>query len=271
MIYIIIIIISMCISLRAYIRSKVESYYFYPDNGVNENHILESVIGNHRAILNTKNIIIDDEIEKNNNISKNALLIAHGNGGNIYNREGLIKTISEMYDGDIYCFEYPGYGACEGIVSMKGCIDECSWWIQHLSSRYRYIDLYGESIGGGIIMQTYKNLNNTLQNMIGTIYLQSTFCSIYHTIKDINYYLAKIYRLLLWKDDLNTLNILKDPICRNKRIVFIHSPDDEIISYDQACENYQECCSDNKLFFETNGTHNYTELSPNMFKHISKK
>jgi hypothetical protein len=267
MIYIIFIIIIMCFSISAYIRSKVESYYFYPVIGENENNALESVIDNHRAILYTKNIIIENnnELENNDNVVRNVLLVAHGNGGNVYNRKELIDYISKMYDGDIYCFEYPGYGACEGKASVKSCIAECLWWIRYLSTRYKHIDLYGESIGGGIIMQSYKNLNDSLQNIIGTIYLQSTFCSIYYTIKDMNHCIAAFYRLL-WKDDLNTLNILRDPICRNKRIVFIHSPDDEVISYDQACENYQECCSIKKLFFETMGSHNYTELSSDMFK-----
>lgn len=93
------------------------------------------------------------------------LIISHGNAGNIFNRVGLLDRLSH-YPGDIYCYEYDGFGPLgHKPVSIQNCRENHLFWLKYLKQHgYKHIDLWGESIGGGIVMETldYLQDNDTL-------------------------------------------------------------------------------------------------------------
>lgn len=224
-------------------------------------------------IAHTKNKIINISntyyaLTNNNSYklktNKSCLLISHGNGGNITNRDYLLEKLGS-FDCDIYCYEYPGFGKSPGSVSISNCVDTHIFWLDYLSKKYPRIDLWGESIGGGIVVETLCRLNKkthkNIINKINRIYLQSTFSSIYNVIKSINPSLAKFYYLLMF-DDLETGNNLShdDYISKFKgnEIIILHSKSDEIVPFKEAEINYKKCL-ENKLnvkLIETNGSHN---------------
>jgi esterase/lipase len=237
------------------INKYKEKLYFYPSSYI--------------APTNNKIVVINDIYYALTNATKlqtnkPCLLISHGNAGNITSRDILIDKLNN-YDGDIYCYEYPGFGNCPGSITITNCVDTHIFWLERLLQKYPKVDLWGESIGGGIIIETLcrldVNVHKNIINKINKIYLQSTFSSIYNVIKTINPYLSKLYYLLTF-DDLNNSDNLchEDFISKflNNEIIILHSKSDDIIPYSEAMINYKKC-KENKLnvrFIEIKGTHN---------------
>lgn len=181
------------------------------------------------------------------------LILAHGNAGSFLDKDYIIDKLEE-YTGDIYLFEYPGFSGLPGKTNIKNCVNELMFWIKYLKPKYKKIDLYGESIGGGIVIETCRRYQI---NFINKIYLQSTFTSMNDVIKDMNSGLHAIYKLLLL-DDLNTAKNLKNIKC--KKFVVIHSPDDKLINYEQALKNFYilKKLKKNVKFIKGSGFHGNT-------------
>lgn len=181
------------------------------------------------------------------------MIVAHGNAGSFLDRGYLIDKL-EKYTGDIYMFEYPGFSGVSGKANIKNCVNELLFWINYLKPKYKKIDLFGESIGGGLVIETCKKYSI---DFINKIYLQSTFTSMNDVIKGINSGLLVLYNFLLL-DDLNTFDNLKYIKCN--KFVVIHSPEDKLINYDQALKNYTLLKTmDKKVkFIEGRGTHGNT-------------
>jgi len=199
--------------------------------------------------------------------TKRCLLISHGNAGNIYNRVGLLDDLSH-YPGDIYCYEYDGFGLLEHkSISIPSCRSNHIFWLKYLLTQgYEYIDLWGESIGGGIVMETLdylrsNDINDTTGGLllprIRQVYLQSTFSSIRSLLSRMGSILFYAYSVL-FLNDLDTQSTLAK--FRGSPIQFhiIHSRTDEIIPYPEAQTNYAECIKNrvHVQLWNIGGTHN---------------
>lgn len=197
------------------------------------------------------------------------MLIAHGNSGNIYTRDNLLMCLSG-YQHDIYCFEYDGFGPLSesNRPTIANCVNNCIYWLGYLAKHYTEIDVYGESIGGGIIMDTLVTIQDTPQyrylcDLVRNIYLQSTFCSIGRLLNKRNTLLGFLYYVIDWNDLDNYNNLLRLAggfyNRRKNRIIIIHSKDDDIVPYSEAIDNLNRC-HELKLsvdFYEIRGPHNY--------------
>jgi hypothetical protein len=185
--------------------------------------------------------------------SHKVMIIAHGNAGSFLDRSYVIDKLSK-YTGDIYMFEYPGFSGLPGKTNITNCVNELLFWITYVEPKYKKIDLFGESIGGGIVIETCRKHS---LNYINKIYLQSTFTSMNDVIKDLNTGLYVLYNFLLL-DDLNTAKNLKNILCN--KFVIIHSPTDKLIKYNQALKNYDILKNLNKKvkFIEGSGIHGNT-------------
>lgn len=64
------------------------------------------------------------------------------------------------------------------------------------------------------------------------------------------------------KDDFNTIKNLKDDKFLEKRVVFLHSLEDELIPHAHAVCNYFACSAKITLFFTITGKHNKPVISP---------
>jgi esterase/lipase len=240
--FIILFILTLFLSLK----KNIEPFYFYPLSDIINNKYKVININNHYALTNTSD-----------NLKERCMIISHGNAGNITYRENLFDILKD-YNGDIYCYEYQGFGLCKGQVSIKGCLEEHIFWLEELSNKYEKIDLWGESIGGGVITETICLVNNdSILNKINTIYFQSTFSSLKNVIYNMNFIYGVIYTLL-GLDDFNTFNNLNNPKFKNKKIKILHSRNDEMISFEEALNNLV-LGKINKLdiqLIEIGGTHN---------------
>ncbi len=207
-----------------------ERYYFIPTYEYNDHYkpSVEIRIDNHYAIHYNKN-------------SKKCLLISHGNYTNIYiSGSYLINSIKDHYDGDLYSYEYQGFGKCKGKLSINGCVNEHLFWLDYLSKKYDTIDLWGFSIGGGVIGQTVNKIPINISNKINKIYFHNTFSSIKNVLAHLypGYYLLYIILLL---NDFNTYESFSNKFYKDKEIIFIHAKKDQIVPYNEAIKNYNKC------------------------------
>lgn len=245
------------------INKYKQKLYFYPSKTMYPTkYPIYISRSNHYALTNN----LDNKLKTN----KPCLLISHGNAGNISNRDYLLEKLNN-YDGDIYCYEYPGFGKCEGSISISSCVEEHMYWLELLSKQYPQIDVWGESIGGGIVIETLCRLNNithsNIINKIGKIYLQSTFSSIYNVIQKLSPSIATFYNLLCFDDFETARNLAHDEFLskfRYNKIVILHSKYDEIIPYSEAEINYITCLKNNLnvTLIETMGGHNDIVIPP---------
>jgi hypothetical protein len=219
--------------------------YFYPSKLEYKTKYHIKNIGNHYVLTNIEKIS-----------KKRCMIISHGNAGNIMNRDYIIdELIKQKYDGDIFCYEYCGFYKCEGTANINNCVNEHIFWIKHLSQKYEKIDLWGESIGGAILLETLSQLNHS--NFIENIYLDRTFSKLSNVISSINPNLGTLYNVLFF-NDLESINLFNNKNIKNKKITILHSKHDEIIPYSEAINNYDECIElkiDVK-FIEIHGSHN---------------
>lgn len=227
--------------------------YFYPSKLDYKTKYHIKNIGNHYILANTEKIS-----------KKRCMLISHGNAGNIMNRDYIIdELMKQKYDGDVYIYEYCGFYKCEGIPNIKNCIDEHIFWIKQLSQKYEKIDLWGESIGGAVLLETLIKLDNS--NFIENIYLDRTFSKLSNVITNINPNLGLIYNVLLF-NDFESINLFENKNIKNKKITILHSKSDEIVPFREAINNYNECIKLNikVKFIELQGSHN-NPLYPKIF------
>lgn len=110
------------------------------------------------------------------NPSRGVLLFAHGNAGNISDRIPKIEALHDEVELDVMILDYRGYGKSEGTPSEKGLIDDTESALAWLSKRTGKptdeIYLYGESIGGGVMVDLASRIP------VKGLILESTFTSL---------------------------------------------------------------------------------------------
>jgi hypothetical protein len=223
------IFILIIVLLFILIRENRDMFYFRIKNNTIDHLMPQINIDNHHSVY-----------YKNDDSNYNCLLVSHGNSSNIYCSKKLIDKIKKIYKGDIYCYEYPGFGKCKGKLSINNCVNEQLFWLEYLSKKYTFIDIWGYSIGGGIIAQTIKKIPDNISNKIRKIYYHNTFSCIKNVIKKYNIFSYILYKILCI-NDLNTNNEFKNNFFKNKEIIILHSVHDNIVLYDEAIINYNLC------------------------------
>jgi fermentation-respiration switch protein FrsA (DUF1100 family) len=87
------------------------------------------------------------------NAAAGAVLVAHGNGGNVTHRGRLAADLRRTLGAGVLLFDYPGYGKSEGQPSEESCYasaEAAYLWLRdtaHIAPNR--IILMGESLGGG--------------------------------------------------------------------------------------------------------------------------
>jgi len=177
---------------------------------------------------------------------RGALLICHGNGGNIADR---IETI-ELFHGlglNVFIIDYRGYGKSEGKPSEKGLYaDALTAWNYLTGERGfepRRIVILGRSLGGGVASWLATRVEP------GTVILESTFTSLSDMGADLYPYLPA--RLLV-RDRFATI----DRIAKIEAPLLIgHSPHDDTVPYKNGQALFS-AAAEPKEFLEMSGDHN---------------
>jgi len=174
-----------------------------------------------------------------------AVVISHGNGGNISHRLDLYDTL--LATGmNVLTYDYRGYGKSEGRPSEEGTYIDgqaAHAWLRQKGFAATNIISYGESLGGGIASEL------AVRETCGALILDKTFTS----FNDIG---AELYPWL----PVRTLGRIKyDTRSRLPRIhipvLIVHSRVDGLIPYHHAEENFA-AANEPKFLCELPGGHN---------------
>jgi fermentation-respiration switch protein FrsA (DUF1100 family) len=89
--------------------------------------------------------------------SAGAVLLAHGNGGNLSHRGQLASDLRRTLGAGVLLFDYPGYGKSTGRPSEAGCYAAgeaaYQWLAREAMVPANRVVLMGESLGGGTAVE----------------------------------------------------------------------------------------------------------------------
>jgi len=179
--------------------------------------------------------------------SKEAVLLLHGNGGNISTRLTLIEYFRRQMSLPVFIIDYRGYGKSEGRPTEEGTyLDAMAAW-EYLTNTKKIdpgnIIIYGRSLGGAIAAKLAGETGGKL------LILDSTFTS----IKDIA---AELYPYLpvrnFFKFSYPTIDYLKKVSCP---VLIIHSTGDDYIPFSHAVKLYN-AANKPRHFLKIGGFHN---------------
>lgn len=174
-----------------------------------------------------------------------AMVICHGNGGNISHR----LPMSQAFLGlgvNVLLLDYRGYGHSEGTLSEEGTYQDAQaahGWLRQKG--FSQIIPFGESLGGGIACEL------ALRETVAGLILSNTFTNLADMGHLMFPWLPVRWFQTVKYDTLSKLPRLKVPV------LIMHSREDEIVPYRFAEKNFA-AANEPKLFTETHGMHNET-------------
>jgi len=174
-----------------------------------------------------------------------AVLICHGNAGNISHRLDLYKLLLAM-GVNVFAFDYRGYGRSEGKPSEAGTYQDAqsarSWLLARGFAGTNIIAL-GESLGGGVASEL------ALRQPLGGLVLQSAFTSILDIGTELFPWLPVRIIATIKYDTRSKLPEIKVPV------LVTHGPSDSVIPFHHAERNFA-AANEPKLFWKLEGDHN---------------
>lgn len=177
---------------------------------------------------------------------RGVLLFCHGNAGNISHRLDSIRIFHEL-NLSVLIFDYRGYGRSEGFPTEQGTyLDADAAWdylvgVKHV--RPEKIILFGRSLGSAVAAET------ALRHTAGAVILESGFTSVpdlgERFFPHLPVRLISRYHYAT-KDKVGRITVPK---------LIIHSPEDEVIPYEQGIALFQGA-AEPKDFLRISGGHN---------------
>jgi uncharacterized protein len=175
------------------------------------------------------------------------MLICHGNGGNLSHRLELCRELLKT-GVSVMVFDYRGYGRSEGKPSEEGTYLDAQTvyqWLRENGFTPKNIIAFGESLGGGVASEL------AMREPVGGLVLQSTFTSIPAVGAELFPWLPVRWISSIKYDTLSKLPRLKVPV------LVMHSRGDGLVRFHHAEKNFA-AANEPKMFWETNGDHNYS-------------
>lgn len=179
-----------------------------------------------------------------------AVLLCHGNGGNISHRLDHYRAILQT-GVSLFAFDYRGYGWSDGRPGEQGTYQDAQaayQWLRQKGFDGANIIALGESLGGGVATEL------AVREPLGGLILQSTFTSVPDVGAEIFPFLPVRLLCSIQYEVCGKLPGLKIPV------MVMHSPDDTLIRYRHGQKNFA-AANEPKLFWELAGDHNDTLLA----------
>jgi fermentation-respiration switch protein FrsA (DUF1100 family) len=182
-----------------------------------------------------------------------AVLVCHGNAGNISHRLDLCSALLDT-GMSVLLFDYRGYGKSKGKPSEAGTYLDAEtaydWLIGHGFPGSGII-VYGESLGGAIATEL------ALRRPVGGLVIESSFSCTADLGAELFPWLPVRWLNTIKYDTCSKLARLKIPL------LVLHSRDDQLIGFHHAEKNFS-LANEPKLICELEGDH--TEPLTNRFK-----
>jgi fermentation-respiration switch protein FrsA (DUF1100 family) len=158
------------------------------------------------------------------------LLFCHGNAGNISHRLDSIRIFHSL-GLSVLIFDYRGYGKSRGSPDEEGTYRdaEAAWdyLVNVLHVRPEKIVLFGRSLGGAVAAEL------ALRNHAGALIMESGFTSVPDLGKKFFPHLPVRLISRYHYESINKVERIKLPK------LFIHSPEDEIVPYEQGARLFE--------------------------------
>ncbi len=185
-----------------------------------------------------------------------AVLLCHGNGGNLSHRGGVLTHWIKEIGVAVLIFDYPGYGQSSGVPSEDGCYaageSAYDWLCENAKVPAKRIVLYGGSLGGGIATDLASRRPHW------ALVLVSAFTSFPDMAQNRFPWLPGRW---LVRNRFNNI----DKIGRCPGPVFVaHSPQDGLIPFWQG-ERLYEAASTPKRFFPMPNYHHNDLPTPDFY------
>lgn len=178
---------------------------------------------------------------------RGTLLFFHGNAGNISGRLHSIDTFNGL-GLSVLIVDYRGYGRSEGRRSIASTSQDAlaawKWLTEERGAPADDILVFGRSIGGAVAMQLMRDAKPR------ALILESTFSSLPELVRVDA--LVPLARFIVG-DVLNSARVAGTV---DVPVLFIHSPDDDIVPYRYGRRLYDAIASPEKTFVEIRGGHN---------------
>lgn len=178
-----------------------------------------------------------------------AVLIFHGNGGNITHRDFIIRAFSRLGYPTLL-IDYHGYGKSEGKPSEKNLYldGEASleWLMKQKHFRPDEVVLYGESLGGGVAVELATRY--TCKGLI----LVSTFASLASIARShFPFNCFPVNLMLLDRfDNLSKIAGVDAPL------LFLHGTEDEIVDPEESVALFETATAQKKIRIFEGADHN---------------
>ena len=173
-----------------------------------------------------------------------ALLLLHGNAGNISHRLGFCGAWLEL-GLNVFLFDYRGYGRSEGRPSEPGTYLDAQaayQWLRGKGFAPENIIALGKSLGGGIASEL------AMRETVCGLILQSTFTSIPAVGGELFPWLPVSLLSTIKYDTLSRLPRIKVPS------LIVHSREDALVRFAHAERNFA-AANQPKMFLEIAGDH----------------
>jgi fermentation-respiration switch protein FrsA (DUF1100 family) len=183
--------------------------------------------------------------DKDSSRARLAILVCHGNAGNLSNRLDLCEALLQT-GVNVFVFDYRGYGRSQGSPSEEGTYLDAQaahQWLQRKGFSGQNIVAFGESLGGGVASEL------ALRETLGGLVLQSTFSSMPDIGAEVFPWLPVRLISTIQYATCAKLPRLKVPI------LVMHSRADELIGFHHAEKNFS-AAAEPKLLWELTGAHN---------------
>lgn len=174
-----------------------------------------------------------------------AVLVCHGNAGNISHRLRLAQLLLEL-DLSVFVYDYRGYGRSAGSPSEEGTYldaEAAYQWLLNKGFRPEQILLLGESLGGAVA--TELAVRKPARGLI----LVSTFTSVPDLGRE----------LFPWLPVTRLCSVQYDSVAKLGRIgvplLILHSREDTLVGYRHA-ERLFQAAHQPKILWEIAGDHN---------------
>ena len=184
-----------------------------------------------------------------------AVLVCHGNAGNISHR--LETCATWLATGvNVFVFDYRGYGRSQGRPSEEGTYRDAQAayrWLRQKGFAGANIVAFGESLGGGVAAEL------AVREPVGGLVLQSTFTSITDVGAELFPWLPVRRLSRIRYETRSKLPGLRVPV------LVMHSPADELVGIQHGKANFA-AANEPKLFWELRGDHNDALSDPQHFR-----
>jgi fermentation-respiration switch protein FrsA (DUF1100 family) len=174
------------------------------------------------------------------------LLFCHGNAGNISDRLSSIRLFHDLGLG-VLIFDYRGYGKSQGSPDEEGTYRdaEAAWHylVKTLHVSPRRVIVFGRSLGSAVAAEL------ALRKEVRAVIMESGFTSVSDLGKQFFPHLPVKLISRYYYTSIDKVGLVEMPR------LFIHSPDDEMVPYEQGVRLFERAAGP-KHFLRLTGGHN---------------